>query len=117
MTTAHTTDHTTAQSTAQPSVGTSRTRIDGPLKVTGTAPYAYEHAVDQPLHLYPLTSTIARGEIKHIDTAAAEKVADVLLVITPTNAPRLWLKTDAELVILQSTAVHFTGQFIGAVKS
>ena len=39
----------------------------------------------------------------------------MLLVMTPTNAPRLWLKTDAELVILQSTAVHFTGQFIGAV--
>lgn len=97
------------------SVGKPLKRIDGPLKVTGTAPYAYEHAVDQPVHLYPLTSSIARGQIKHIDTAAAEQVPGVLLVMTPTNAPRLWIKTDAELVILQSPAIRFKGQFIGAV--
>ena len=102
-------------STGQPSVGAALKRIDGPLKVTGTAPYAYEHAVDQPVHLYPLTASIARGQVTHIDTLAAEQVPGVLLVMTHTNAPRLWIKTDAELVILQSPTIRFKGQFIGAV--
>ena len=106
---------TPTPSTGQPSVGAALKRIDGPLKVTGTAPYAYEHAVDQPVHLYPLTASIARGQVKHIDTLAAEQVPGVLLVMTHTNAPRLWIKTDAELVILQSPTIRFKGQFIGAV--
>ena len=33
------------------SIGTPLDRIDGPQKVTGTAPYAYEHHVEYPLYL------------------------------------------------------------------
>ena len=42
-------------------IGTAVTRIDGPAKVTGTAPYAIEYPVERPLHLYPVQATIARG--------------------------------------------------------
>jgi xanthine dehydrogenase YagR molybdenum-binding subunit len=96
-------------------VGASLTRTDAPLKVTGTAPYAYEHPVERPIHLYPLVAGIARGSIKGFDTSAAEQVAGVLLVMTHQNAPRLWIKTDPELVLLQSPAILYRGQFIGAV--
>ena len=97
------------------SVGTSIPRIDGPLKVTGMARYAYEHPVANPVHLYPLVARIARGNIKHIDAVASLAVPGVLLVLTHQNAPKLWIKTDAPLVLLQSAAIDFKGQFIGAV--
>lgn len=99
----------------QANIGAPRTRVDGPLKVTGTAPYAYEHPVKNPLHLYPLVASIARGEITRIDVSAAEKIAGVLLVMTHQNAPKLWIKVDADLYVLQSPTVHYKGQFIGAV--
>ena len=98
-----------------PSIGSPLPRIDGRLKVTGTAPYAYEHPVANALHLFPIASGIARGTVTRIDVSAAASLPGVRLVMTHHNAPRLWLKTDAELVLLQSSAVHFKGQFIGAV--
>ncbi|MBU1360528.1 MAG: xanthine dehydrogenase family protein molybdopterin-binding subunit [Gammaproteobacteria bacterium] len=97
------------------SVGQPLTRIDGVRKVTGTAPYAYEHSVDRPTYLYPIVSAIARGRIRRIDASAAQAQPGVLLVMTHANAPRLWLRTDPELVLLQSTDIRFKGEFIGAV--
>lgn len=97
------------------SVGAPLPRTDGPLKVTGTAPYAYEHPVHNPVHLAPLVSAVARGKISRIDATAAQALPGVLLVLTQDNAPRLWIKTDAELVLLQSPQIGYKGQFIGAV--
>jgi xanthine dehydrogenase YagR molybdenum-binding subunit len=97
------------------SVGTPRRRTDGPLKVTGTAPYAYEHAVERPLYLFPIGARIARGRISTIDDSAARALPGVRLVLTHLNAPRLWLKAFAELNLLQSPAVHYRGELIGAV--
>ena len=98
-----------------PSVGTPRRRTDGRLKVTGTAPYAYEHPVLDPVYLFPLVSSIARGTVRSMDSSAASAVPGVVLVMTQANAPRLWLKTDPTLVLLQSPAIHYKGQYIGAV--
>ena len=100
---------------AESSVGQDRVRIDGPLKVTGTAPYAFEQPVENPLYLFPLTSTIAKGKIRRIDAAAARAVSGVVDVLTHENAPRLLAKTDAELYLLQSPDVHYFGEYIGAV--
>lgn len=97
------------------SVGQDRIRKDGPLKVTGTAPYAYEQPVKNPAYLFALTSTIAKGKIKSIDVAAALAVPGVLEVMTHENAPNLFAKTDNELYILQSNEVHYFGEYIGAV--
>lgn len=81
--------------------GDDRPRVDGPLKVTGTAPYAYEQPVDNPAHLYPLIATVARGRITAIDTSEAEAIPGVVLVMTHENAPKLRIKTLGELWILQ----------------
>ena len=97
------------------SVGIAHPRRDGAMKVTGTAPYAYEHPVADAVHLFPLLSPVARGKVLHIDATAALALPGVLLVLTHDNAPRLWLKTDPELMLLQSSAIHYRGQFIGAV--
>jgi xanthine dehydrogenase YagR molybdenum-binding subunit len=70
--------------------GTPRARIDGPLKVTGTAPYAYEYKLEaeQAAYGFVLGSTIAKGRIASIDTSLAEKAPGVLLVLTHENAPK-----------------------------
>ena len=97
------------------SIGAPLDRIDGPKKVVGTAPYAYEHRVENPLYLYPLLSDIARGRVAGVDASAVEALSGVVAVITHENAPRLADTSDRELAILQSDAVAFRGQYIGAV--
>ena len=96
-------------------IGTSLPRIDGLAKVTGTAPYAYEQPVTDPLYLHPVQASIARGRVTAIDTAAAEALNGVVAVLTHHNAPRLASDHDKELWVLQSNQVAFRGQFIGAV--
>ncbi|MFT4468635.1 xanthine dehydrogenase family protein molybdopterin-binding subunit [Arthrobacter sulfonylureivorans] len=90
-------------------------RVDGRAKVLGLAPYAYEHAAEHPTYLHAVQSTIARGRITAIDTAAAETMDGVVAVLTHLNAPRLANTEDKELAVLQSDAVGFRGQFVAAV--
>jgi xanthine dehydrogenase YagR molybdenum-binding subunit len=63
-------------------------RIDGRAKVTGAALYSADHSADRLAYGYIVTSTIGRGEIATIDSAAAQKMPGVLLVMTHENAPR-----------------------------
>jgi xanthine dehydrogenase YagR molybdenum-binding subunit len=66
-------------------------RIDGPLKVSGKAPYAYERH-DVPgdhAYGYVLGAGIAKGTIRSIDTARAERAPGVLAVVTHRNAGKL----------------------------
>ncbi|GHG40074.1 oxidoreductase [Deinococcus indicus] len=64
------------------------TRIEGPLKVTGQAPYAYEYRLPEaPTYGFVLGAGVARGRITAIDTAAAEAAPGVLLVLTHENMP------------------------------
>ena len=65
-------------------------RVDGPLKVTGQATYAYEHwhaAVGQPLYGFIVGATIGKGRITRMDTSRAERSPGVRLVMTHHNAP------------------------------
>ena len=56
-------------------------RIDGRLKVTGQARYAFEAAADRILYGAVIGSTIGRGRVCAIETGAAEAVDGVLAVI------------------------------------
>ena len=71
------------------SLGQPLDRVDGRLKVTGGARYAAEFAVSNVAHAVIVTSTIAKGRVKAMDTSAAEKVSGVIRVFTPFNAPHL----------------------------
>src|SRR3954468_3550701 len=110
-----------AMSTTAPGSATGRAmgppldRIDGPQKVRGAAPYAYEHNVENPLYLYPLHSAVVRGRVAQIDASAAEALPGVIAVISHHNAPTLADTRDRELAILQSGEVSFRGQYVGAV--
>ncbi|MDQ2148766.1 aldehyde oxidoreductase molybdenum-binding subunit PaoC [Alcaligenaceae bacterium C4P045] len=72
-------------------VGQPVDRIDGPLKTTGTAPYAYEHheAVADPAYGYVVGSAIAKGRIRSIDVTEAERAPGVIAVVTYRNAGKL----------------------------
>ncbi len=46
-------------------------RIDAPLKVTGRAPYSFEHQVSSAAYAVLIMSTIARDRIAAMDTRLA----------------------------------------------
>ena len=72
-------------------VGRPYDRIDGPLKVSGTAPYAYEHHKEVPnaAHGYVVGSAIAKGRVVSIDADAARRAPGVLAIVTADSAGKL----------------------------
>src|ERR1700721_1147761 len=68
-------------------VGKPIDRVDGPLKVTGGARYAYEMRQESVLYGLVVEASIGKGTIGSIDTRAAEKSPGVALVLTHRNAP------------------------------
>ncbi|SED10469.1 aldehyde oxidoreductase molybdenum-binding subunit PaoC [Bradyrhizobium erythrophlei] len=72
-------------------VGRAHARIEGPLKTTGKAPYAYEHhdVVTNPAYGVILGSAIGKGRIASMTMAEAERAPGVLAVVTAENAGKL----------------------------
>ncbi|GFH39285.1 xanthine dehydrogenase family protein molybdopterin-binding subunit [Streptomyces pacificus] len=69
-------------------IGKALDRVDGPLKATGRAPYAYEHQeAGRPLCGFIAGATIGKGRITRIGTENAESAPGVHLVLTHLNAP------------------------------
>lgn len=102
-------------------VGDPMHRVDGRLKVTGAARYAAEHQVAGAKHGVLVTSTVARGRIKQLDTAAAEKAPGVLAIVTYRNSPKVPGYSDAkasnnprvegqEIKIFYDDQIHFYNQ-------
>ena len=104
-------------------IGDPVTRVDGLRKVMGRAPFAAEFHPDAVCHAVMVRSTIARGQVASIDSAAAKRMPGVLLVLTYENAPKLPEKGRAavkppagrELSLLQDAAVRYNGEPIGVV--
>ncbi|NEW88461.1 xanthine dehydrogenase family protein molybdopterin-binding subunit [Rhodopseudomonas sp. WA056] len=107
------------------SIGALVPRIDGPLKVRGAAPFAAEFALDGMLYAALMFSTVPKGRVATLDTAAAEAAPGVALVMTHRNAPRMKpmpLFMTAEkagggdnLPIMQDDRIHWNGQPIAVV--
>ncbi len=72
-------------------VGKPTDRIDGPLKTTGLAPYAYDRhdVVSSQAYGYVLGSAIAKGRIASMSLADARAVSGVLAIVTARNAGEL----------------------------
>src|SRR6266700_3854541 len=72
-------------------IGRPTDRIDGPLKTTGTARYAYEHHDAAPNAAYGCVvgSAIAKGRIASIDLSMAKAATGVLEIVTAENAGKL----------------------------
>src|SRR3954471_6753590 len=72
-------------------VGQAVSRIDGPLKTTGRAPYAYERhdVVPDQAYGYILGSAIGKGRINSIDVSMARVAPGVIAMVTTLDVPRL----------------------------
>lgn len=106
-------------------IGQAVSRLDGPLKVSGSARFAAEFVMDGMTFAALVYSTIARGRITAIDTAEAERAPGVVLVMTHLNAPRMkappLFMTAAKaasgdsLPVMQDERVDWNGQPIALV--
>jgi xanthine dehydrogenase YagR molybdenum-binding subunit len=72
-------------------VGIATPRIDGPLKTSGTAPYAYEHHDVKPAPAvgFVIGAGIAKGRVASMDLKAARAAPGVLAIVTAQNAGKL----------------------------
>jgi xanthine dehydrogenase YagR molybdenum-binding subunit len=72
-------------------VGRATDRIDGPLKTSGSAPYAYEQHLAAPNAAYGqvVGSAIAKGQISSIDLSAARRAPGVIAIVTAESAGTL----------------------------
>ena len=106
-------------------VGSARSRVDGPAKVTGLAKYAGEFTAPDLAHGYVVSSAIACGKITSIDTSAAEAVPGVVRVITHENRERTaWRDKNYQDAVappgspfraLYDNKIHFSGQPVAQV--
>ena len=107
--------------TASP-IGRETNRVDGHAKVTGAARYAADHPIAGLAYAAVVTSTIGRGQILSMDTAAAQDAPGVLAVFHPDN--NLGLLTPPagpppgiveNYAPLQDREVRYRGQAIAVV--
>jgi len=71
-------------------IGKPQPRVDGPLKVSGAAMYASDHHFPGMLYAVPVEATIANGEIRQLDTAAAEKMPGVRAIFHRANIGKIF---------------------------
>jgi xanthine dehydrogenase YagR molybdenum-binding subunit len=77
------------ESTQMSVIGKAQPRIDGPLKVSGTAQYASDFHFPGMLYAVPVEATIANGKIQKLDTAAAEKMPGVRAILHRANIGKM----------------------------
>jgi xanthine dehydrogenase YagR molybdenum-binding subunit len=70
-------------------IGVPTSRVDGRVKVTGTAKYAAEFNIPGLAHGYAIGSAIAKGRVRRIDARDALAVDGVIDVLTHENRPKL----------------------------
>ncbi|MEO6000033.1 MAG: xanthine dehydrogenase family protein molybdopterin-binding subunit [Chitinophagaceae bacterium] len=101
-------------------------RVDGKLKVTGGAKYSADYVIPGLTHAVLVSSTIAKGRIKSIDTKQAERAPGVLDIISHLNAPKIpgyqtapgTVKapaTSRPLWVFYDEYIYFSGQAIALV--
>ena len=86
------TSMTTAIRTAY--IGVPVSRVDGRMKVTGTAKYAAEHNLRGLAHGYVIGAPIPKGRIRRIDVRDALAIEGVIDVLTHEHRPRLATSDD-----------------------
>ena len=98
-------------------VGQPMVRVDGRLKVTGAAKYAYEFKQAPEVAIgFVVQSTIGRGRIRSIDTSTAMAMPGVLLVLTHENAPAQGTGSHHDAhPVLNSDAVTYWGEPVAFV--
>lgn len=100
-------------------IGRETPRVDGPLKVSGKALYTSDFHFPGMLYAVPVCSTIANGRIESLDTAAAQAMPGVRLVLHRENVGKLYHVQDAKVdegrPPFHDDVVRYYGQYVAAV--
>src|SRR4030088_877908 len=97
-------------------IGKAVDRIDGPLKTTGTAPYAYErHDVTNPAYGYVVGAAIAKGRIAATSLTDAKAAPGVLAIVTADNAGKLGKGSRNVATLLGGPEIEHYHQAIAVV--
>ncbi|QJR36499.1 aldehyde oxidoreductase molybdenum-binding subunit PaoC [Gemmatimonas groenlandica] len=98
-------------------VGKATERIDGKLKTTGTAPYAYERHDAAPNAAYGVMvgASIAKGKISSIDAIAAKASPGVIAIVTALDAGPLGLAKRNTAKLLAGPDVQHYHQAVALV--
>ena len=92
-------------------------RVEGPLKVTGAAPYAYERHDAAPGAAYGwiIGSAIAKGRIGSIDSRNAEAAPGVIAVVTAANVGPLRKSRSNTAELLGGPGIEHFDQAVALV--
>ena len=98
-------------------IGAALSRIDGPLKTTGTAMYTADYNFPHMVYAVPVCATIASGKILAVDSAAAEKLPGVLLVLHHGNVGPLFRnasggRNSENRPPFEDETVYYWGQYV-----
>ena len=98
-------------------VGRAHDRVDGRVKTTGTAPYAYEHHIDVPnaVYGYLVPAAIAKGRIASVDTRAAKAAPGVIAIVTAADAGPLGKGDKNTVKLLAGPEVDHYHQAVAVV--
>jgi xanthine dehydrogenase YagR molybdenum-binding subunit len=115
-------DQNTPTPTAEPSaiIGAALSRIDGPLKTTGTAKYAADYNFKNLTYAVPVCATVASGKIRSLDTSAAEKMSGVVLVLHHGNIGPLFRngsggRNSEARPPFEDEVISYWGQYVAVV--
>jgi xanthine dehydrogenase YagR molybdenum-binding subunit len=117
-------DACATQMNAATLIGQPLTRVDGKLKVTGTATYAAEFQRPKLAYGALIQTAIANGRVARIDLSPAKSAPGVVAILTRENAPRFKPYPDnltkngapgESRVPLQDDDVYWVGQHLGVV--
>src|SRR6266581_6125153 len=87
---------TTQETPTTSPIGRKTPRVDGPLKVTGTAQYASDFHFPDMLYAVPVEATIANGKVIKLDTAAAEKMPGVRAILHRENIGKIFRSVQGQ---------------------
>jgi xanthine dehydrogenase YagR molybdenum-binding subunit len=107
-------------------IGRQASRLDGPLKVEGTARFAAEVPLEGLCFAALVHSPVTRGRITQLDMGEAEAAPGVILVMTHRNMPRIGTLPliglsdlsavgNSSLPIMQDAEIRYNGQVVAAV--
>ncbi len=113
-------EHASSQATGDAAIiGRAVSRVDGPLKVSGQAMYTSDFRFPGMCHAVPVCSTIAHGRIIALDTARAEGMPGVRLVLHRDNIGPLYrvqgASVDEARPPFEDDEIRYHGQYVALV--
>ncbi len=102
-------------------VGQPLARIDGPLKVSGTAGYTSDHTLENVAYAVPIGSTIANGRIASLNVSKAREMPGVIEIFHRGNIGALYKPSpdagafDEARPAFANDVIRYYGQYVALV--